>query len=789
MAVAIGIVGSLVACTPSAQPEPSPSPSLADGVLTALATSPDGVVAAGQRVSSPNGAALSWCDQSGSTWWSDSLDDLTAFTLVASAPNGDVIAAGLGSYYHSEIAYFDATGALLWKQSFNNVIVKDVTFTPDGNVVAAGATKSGNSNSDAWLLVLSPAGDQLMTRTFGGSADDSFTTVSATSDGSLVAAGDTGSNDGDLSGAKDPSNMVVRFSSDGTTQWVKTFSYLNDMSFASSVALPDGDVVLAGDASILTQNRSMGLLLAVDAQGQTAWAKTYATDDSNSFSGVTATADGGLIAVGNALRKLPTGGLANQGLAVSLDASHGLAWANVSGDTPYTGVAIGGDGVTYVASQTGLLSSLGPDGAPQIIAGTPTPTPSAAPTMPTASSTPSPLWYQSVGGSSNSQFQGVAVLGDGTVAAVGYTNSPAGDFNGNPAPALSDWTEDFRPYASGLVALYDPTGVRQWVKSFPGDNDINLYSVAATPDGGMVAVGVTRSKTGDLRLAKGSDLYDGIVVKLDRQGDIVWAKAIRGTSMATFSAVAVASNGDIFAAGDTNSGSQSSKPIGQAGLITKLTASGQVAWTKTYGERGVSLNTIAVTLDGGLIVGGYTSSKSGSLQMKNKQNSQDALVAKVAASGAIAWHQVYGTDDYNDIASVAVAKDGTYIASGSSFTTGNGTSQFVIRLSKDGKTTSNHTVLQSDKSGAVSAAMTLGPDGNPLLLALVPPDGVSSVYSISYVVKLDADDKITWTAAFQAGYFQYFQGIAVTPDGDAVACGEVATRFQGDALLVKIPVS
>jgi len=793
--LAIVIVGGVTGCTTAAQqPEPSPSsstPSLADSALTVLVASPGGVVAAGQW--SSQSATLTWLSQTGATQWSDGVDGLTSFTAVAVAPDGDVAAVNSAHYADYDIVLFDASGTMQWTQHYANSIINDVAFTPDGNVVAVGLTQTGTHAADAWLLVLSPDGDQLTTRTFGGSDYDAFTTVAVTPDGGIVAAGNTQSNDGDLSGAKYPSNMIVRFTSDGTTQWVNAFGYLESLSITSSTVLPNGEVVVAGSVSSFSRNRSSGLLLAVGADGQMTWTKTYGTDDDNSFSDVTATVGGGLIAVGNAQRKLPTGITADQSLAVELDAAHNLVWAKTSGDTPCASVAVGGDGIIYTASKSGTIATLSSNGTPQDIPGatvdiTPSPTTSPTPTIPRPSSVPSPMWFQHVSGSDNSRFESVAVLGDGTIAAAGITRSPAGDFTGNPAPALSDWQQYPYPYMSGLVALYSPTGIPLWVKSFAGNDSNRLFGVAATPDGGLVVVGDTASTTGDMRLPKSSDEATGVVMKLDRQGDVVWSTTVSGDFVESFSAVAVAGNGDIFATGYAYPYGKNSTFKGQAGIVAKLNANGKLVWAKPYGQRSVGLKTIAVTPDGGAIVGGYTSSTSGDLQSKHGQDSEDALVVKIDASGAMSWHQIYGTGSLDTVQSVVVAKDGTYVAAVQS-TSSKNYQQFIIRLSKAGKTLSNHTVLQSTDIGSIAAPMALGPDGSLLLVAGVAPGGGASDYRADYVMKLDAGDQITWSGTFQPASAQYFMGIAATPDGNIVVCGAITTTFQDDALVTKIPVT
>src|SRR5256885_492802 len=79
--------------------------------------------------------------------------------------------------------------------------------TNDGGFIAAGwsgsndGDVSGNhGNIDAWIVKLDAAGNLVWQKSLGGSLGDYFESVQQTADGGFIAAGETESNDYDVSG-------------------------------------------------------------------------------------------------------------------------------------------------------------------------------------------------------------------------------------------------------------------------------------------------------------------------------------------------------------------------------------------------------------------------------------------------------------------------------------------------------------------------------------------------------------------------------------------------------------
>jgi len=89
------------------------------------------------------------------------------------------------------------------------------------------------------------------------------------------------------------------------------------------------------------------------------------------------------------------------------------------------------------------------------------------------------VWERHYGGRSADAFESLALCKDGSLVAVGYTESTDGDF-----PAVAGATD-------GVVAKVSSGGELTWAQVY-GDTDRDEFnSVAVTASGGIVAVGET----------------------------------------------------------------------------------------------------------------------------------------------------------------------------------------------------------------------------------------------------------------------------------------------------------
>jgi len=118
--------------------------------------------------------------------------------------------------------------------------------------------------------------------------------------------------------------------------------------------------------------------------------------------------------------------------------------------------------------------------------------------------------------------------------------------------------------------------------SYGGSSYDEFYSVAATPDGGYVAVG--NSNSTDLEGLTNKGDYDAIIVKFNKDGKVEWSKNYGGSNSDRFTDVIVTSEGEIYVVGLVKSkdveGIESSE---SDSIIIKYSKTGDIIWQKNDG--------------------------------------------------------------------------------------------------------------------------------------------------------------------------------------------------------------
>src|SRR6218665_890492 len=208
-------------------------------------------------------------DSSGSMQWQKALggsgdDEVTGlaktsdggyiFTGYTKSNNGDV--SGNHGLEDAWIIKLDAMGIVKWQQVMGGVFndrATSVQSTTDGGCIVSGyGSLDGNNDAgmDGWILKLTATGAVEWHKMVGGTGMDTFYSVQQTSDGGFIAAGNTASSDGNISGGNATQNnyesLAVKFDASGNIKWYNSFGGSNlDMAY-SIIQLPDGGYVMGG---------------------------------------------------------------------------------------------------------------------------------------------------------------------------------------------------------------------------------------------------------------------------------------------------------------------------------------------------------------------------------------------------------------------------------------------------------------------------------------------------------------------------------------------------------------
>lgn len=218
-----------------------------------------------------------------------------------------------GDYWVIKI---DAMGDLQWSRYFGGTFTDtayDSVQTQDGNFLIMGSSDSDdvdiNNNKgtyDFWVVKLNNTGTLLWEKSFGGSEIDEARAITTTADGNFFIAGDSRSNDIDLStnnGAADV--WIIKINSDGDLLWEKTFGGSSFDGVKAIYKTQNNEFLVAGNSRSsdgnLTKNNGQNdaWIFKINAQGNVMWQKTIGGNDVDLLMGITELNNGSIVGVGN----------------------------------------------------------------------------------------------------------------------------------------------------------------------------------------------------------------------------------------------------------------------------------------------------------------------------------------------------------------------------------------------------------------------------------------------------------------------------------------------------------
>ena len=238
-------------------------------ILAGASSSNDGDVSGNQGlddfwiVKLSSAGTIEWQESLGGTS-NDRANDILqtidgGYVVVGSteSSSGDVSNnSGTWDYW---VVKLNNAGIIEWQNSLGGSSFEDaksIQQTIDGGYVVAGYSTStdGNvssnqGNADFWILKLTDVGIVEWQKSLGGSADDIAFSLNLCNDGGFIVAGQSSSNDGDVSGNLGSVDFwVVKLTSIGTLEWQKSLGGTNaEWAYAVQQTM-DGGYIVAGQS-------------------------------------------------------------------------------------------------------------------------------------------------------------------------------------------------------------------------------------------------------------------------------------------------------------------------------------------------------------------------------------------------------------------------------------------------------------------------------------------------------------------------------------------------------------
>jgi hypothetical protein len=415
--------------------------------------------------------------------------------------------------------------------------------------------------------------------TIGGNAQDIISNVQQTADGGFILSGSSKSNiSGDKTENALSSNLmdywIVKTDSLGNIQWQNTIGGTGDDHLNFVQQTTDGGFILGGrsdsDISPDKTENNIGVIdywiVKTDSLGNIQWDNTIGGSGNDHLYSVRQTADGGYIL-------------------------GGYSQSPISGDK--TEDVFGGSHFDYWIVKTDASGNV--------------------------------QWDNTIGGTSADMLKSIQQTTDGGYILGGYSQSNiSGDKTENSNGSWDYW-----------IVKTDSTGNILWQNTIGGSGWEELYSIQQTADGGYILGGYSPSNISGDKTENSMGGSDFWIVKTDSLGNIQWQNTIGGSSGDTPSSIQLTSDGGYIIGGFSNSnisGDKTENSIGaQDYWVVKTNSSGSIQWQKTIGGNLADyISSVQQTIDGGYIMGGYSTSNISGDKTENCIGLDDYWIIKLA---------------------------------------------------------------------------------------------------------------------------------------------------------------
>jgi hypothetical protein len=280
---------------------------------------------------------------------------------------------------------------------------KSITRAADGSLIILGTSKSlaKHYDRDIYVAKVSLEGKLVWEKSFGGKRDEFAGGIAITDDGGFLVVGDSNSFG---NGYKDV--YIVKLDQNGKEITSYVIGGEKEDSAQALTRTSDGAMMLVGYRELDRSGNTDFFVMKLDQNGKKIWAKTYGEEQADRLNGVTATADGGIVATG--LTRSYKSAQTDMSV-MKLDNEGNIVWHKIYGFKYYeygNAVAGTGDGSVMVAGGTSTLGK-GDHSAYMIV----------------LDKSGKLIWSHVYGNRNKDRMHAIARMDDGSMIAVGGSDS------------------------------------------------------------------------------------------------------------------------------------------------------------------------------------------------------------------------------------------------------------------------------------------------------------------------------------------------------------------------------
>jgi hypothetical protein len=426
------------------------------------------------------------------------------------------------------------------------------------------------------------------------------------------------------------------------------------------------------------------------------------------------------------------------------------------------------------------------------------------------------VWAKSfTGNTASSECYATSVDGSGNVYTFGEFNGVV-DFDPGPSTFTLNTTGNWDVFVTKL----DAAGNFLWVKQMGGTQGDYSMDMKLDAVGNIYVVGEFEGTSdfdpgpGITNLTSTGSTYETYIVKLDPNGNFIWAKHLGGDNWCNVRSITVEGNSNLYVTGafggtvdfDPGPSTFTMTDGGNGNVyISKLDAAGNFVWAKQITGTSGAL-AMSITFNGVndiYATGRYSGTQDfdpgmGAFNMTSTLF-WDIFILKLDVSGNFVWAKSLGGTNYD------IGIDITTDASGNVYTTGNfydtvdfdpgpGTftlstsvqDVFVLKLDAAGNFLFAKNFSGSVKSIALDATNNIYTSGGFIgTVDFDPGSGTNSSSSVGsydiYISKLDPSGNFLWATPIGGTGLDNGLNVIVDPAGNIYTCGYFSSIVDFDS--------
>ena len=345
----------------------------------------------------------------------------------------------------------------------------------------------------------------------------------------------------------------------------------------------------------------------------------------------------------------------------------------------------------------------------------------------------------------------------------------------------------------GWLIKLDSNGQQKWAKNYGGGSSPDQFDAMVTlPDKSILLAGTTSScypeqgTSGVCEFNIGTNPRvdkNGLLVKVNQDGQLIWARSYGGSGADSFSALKVSHDETILVGGKTTSCFRKAIDCekGQTdGWLIKVDLDGKIvsnqSWVRTYGEQNFSedIDAIALSADGDIYLAGYVR------ENRNQTKYNYGWLSKTDSEGNLVWQKMLkngnGNADFDEMVvfpsdRILLAgyysdtKDPPLLGLVTSIVSGGEFEPLVV--SRDG----------SEESTNINALLPLldSSDAKEHQVILVGYSDDEQGTARGWIEKTDQHGNRIWSNFYGGVSDNSFNAIGITSDGSIVIAGKTTS--------------